>query len=141
MGNPPPRQWHDAIPATLAAIDTYCLNVRNRISDTVNGPDLFAVLLLLREGLANAVLHGSENDAGKTVTCDLCIHADDLTLDIVDQGPGFDWRSVFAHPPDPDCSSGRGLQIYLLYADQIDYNACGNHITIVRRLHKGASHG
>ena len=55
---------------------------------------LFAVNLVLREGLTNAVRHGNASEILKKVTLLLDLH-DKTRIKIVieDEGEGFDWKS------------------------------------------------
>ena len=94
----------------------------------------FDVKLLLREALLNAVLHGSRGDPLRQVSLSLAAAAGCLTATVADQGPGFDWRTAKASPPPPEATSGRGLTILTLYADDMRYNAAGNQLTLTKAV-------
>jgi len=53
----------------------------------------FSVLLVFREALTNAVLHGSARDLGKKIWCELAVKEDNVWITVEDQGAGFDWRT------------------------------------------------
>lgn len=95
---------------------------------------LFEVKLLLREALLNAVLHGNAQDATRTVRLDLLPGDGRLTLEVEDQGPGFDWRSGLASQAPPEATSGRGLTILKLYADDVHFNAAGNKVILTKAV-------
>ncbi|MHC1790754.1 ATP-binding protein [Solidesulfovibrio sp.] len=95
---------------------------------------LFDVKLLLREALLNAVLHGSRSDPLRRVSLAVAAADGRLTITVADQGPGFDWRSSLAKPPPPEATSGRGLTILTLYADDVRFNAAGNQVTLTKAV-------
>ena len=95
---------------------------------------LFDLKLLLREALLNAVLHGSRNDPKRQVTLEARAAEGRLTLVVADQGPGFDWRSGLSNMAPPEATSGRGLTILTLYADDVRYNAAGNVVTLTKAV-------
>ncbi len=95
---------------------------------------LFDVKLLLREALLNAVLHGSLSDSARTVSLEVLVADGRLTLSVQDQGPGFDWREGLANLPPPEATSGRGLTILKLYADDVRFNAAGNQVILTKAV-------
>lgn len=95
---------------------------------------LFDVKLLLREALLNAVIHGNRSDPLRQVTLGVAAADGRLTLTVTDQGPGFDWRAGLAKPPPPEATSGRGLTILTLYADDVRFNAAGNQVTLTKAV-------
>ena len=95
---------------------------------------LFDVKLLLREALLNAVIHGNRSDPQLQVSLVATAADGRLTLTVADQGPGFDWRAGLATPPPPEATSGRGLTILTLYADDVRFNAAGNQLTLTKAV-------
>lgn len=95
----------------------------------------FPILLVFREALTNAVVHGSARDPGKEVWCELAVKEDNVYITVEDQGPGFDWRAwLEKEKPAPDAVSGRGLAIMREYFDEICYNEKGNKIFLAKRI-------
>jgi serine/threonine-protein kinase RsbW len=90
----------------------------------------FRVELLARECLNNAVLHGNRMAADKYVDFRLSVGREWISLQIGDQGPGFDWRKARRQRVDTARSSGRGLQFCTLYAERVRFNRSGNRITL-----------
>ena len=120
--------------ATLALLDRAVEEtVRFIIGLNVTG-SLFDVKLLLREALLNAVIHGNRSDPLRQVTLVVAAADGRLTLTVTDQGPGFDWRASLAQPPPPEATSGRGLTILTLYADDVRFNAAGNQLTLTKAV-------
>jgi anti-sigma regulatory factor (Ser/Thr protein kinase) len=88
----------------------------------------------LTELLVNAIHHGNGRDYTKKVSIGHVVDGKKTVVSIMDEGPGFNPRSV----PDPtlpenlakDC--GRGLYIVRHYVDKMEFNAPGNRITITK---------
>lgn len=95
---------------------------------------LFDVKLLLREALLNAVLHGSRCDPLRAVSLEVRTAEGRLTLTVSDQGEGFDWRSGLSNLAPPEATSGRGLTILTLYADDVRFSASGNQVILTKTV-------
>lgn len=120
--------------ATLALLDRAVVeSVRFLQAQNASG-SLFDVKLLLREALLNAVLHGSRSDPSRVIALEVRTAEGRLTLTVTDQGPGFDWRAGLTNLAPPEATSGRGLTILTLYADDVRYNAAGNQVTLTKTV-------
>ncbi len=97
--------------------------------------DVFAVRLSLEEGLMNAIKHGNCRDATKSVRV-LC-EIDDarVSLEIEDQGLGFNPATI----PDPlaeenlDQPSGRGVFLMRQYMSRVEYRDGGRLLVLEKR--------
>jgi serine/threonine-protein kinase RsbW len=119
---------------SLEEVERVCVDVRNRLKGSVLGADLFAVELVLREALVNAVTHGCRERPDARVRCEVRRLGAAIRVAVGDTGPGFDWRlRQQAEVPD-DATSGRGVRLYGLYADRVAFNESGNHVVLHRRL-------
>ena len=102
-----------------------------------HGPfPLFDIKLFLREALLNAVLHGrDEHDrtGGQRVSWTVRLTDDAVECVVSDPGPGFDWKARRGRMPPPDAESGRGLCIMEAYADEVEFNAAGNEVRLVKK--------
>ena len=100
--------------------------------------DLFGVRLALEEGLMNAIKHGNQRDASKTVRVYCEISDTRAYIEIEDQGEGFDPTAV----PDPtaeenlDKISGRGLFLMRQYMTLVEYRDRGRLLVLEKRLTK-----
>ena len=94
----------------------------------------FALELIAREALGNAVLHGCKSDPAQTVSASFSVRPDRIELCVADSGPGFDWRNAPEWPPEPTCETGRGLCILKSYADSVEFNDSGNTVRIAKLL-------
>jgi serine/threonine-protein kinase RsbW len=91
----------------------------------------FAIETALREGLANAVLHGNRNDPRKKVRLSCgCEAAGGIRITIGDEGGGFDPSKV----PDPtvgeNLASGHGRGLFLIQKlmDEVHFENAGREI-------------
>jgi anti-sigma regulatory factor (Ser/Thr protein kinase) len=130
----PRRQcdWNSELPATLEAVEQFCLDFHRWCADTCAELNLFAATLLLREVLTNSVIHGCREDPGKRVSLVLRVKPGRLIVAIRDEGKGFDWRAVWDRRPDIADVSGRGISILRQYANSVRFNRAGNCVTMIR---------
>ncbi len=97
--------------------------------------EVFAIRLALDEAISNAIQHGNKSDPDKNVTIQFAFDGDALTIDVADEGPGFDPTDV----PDPTldenlCTpSGRGVMLIRAYMTEVRFNERCNCISMVKR--------
>jgi serine/threonine-protein kinase RsbW len=120
--------------STMENVDTFCMVVTKAITDNGSTNDLFAIELLVREAMTNAIIHGNAYDKDKKVCALFRILGDLVIIRITDEGHGFDWSTVKACSPDPLKASGRGLKIYSLYASRLAFSRRGNSVILSRRM-------
>jgi serine/threonine-protein kinase RsbW len=118
------------VASRLELVDGICGSVRDLLGRHGLEHVQFSVDLLLREFVVNAMEHGNGLDPGKRVTVDVKIGPKWVVLRILDEGPGFRWRTMSRTPPDEISTSGRGLAIGALYAHKLRFNNAGNQITL-----------
>jgi serine/threonine-protein kinase RsbW len=100
--------------------------------------------MALREALANAVLHGNQEDAGKRVyvrcRLELC---GELSIIVKDEGTGFDPNNL-ANPIDiANLTSTHGRGIYLMRAlmDDVRFEQGGTEVHMRKTLsHRNGNH-
>lgn len=122
------------VPSRLDQVASVQKAIVGHVCASGHGPDTqFAVRLALDEALANAILHGNGNDPTKEVTVEYTVTADDVRIQVCDEGNGFNPTNV----PDPTlpenlCKpNGRGIMLMRAYMKDIRYNECGNCVTLV----------
>ena len=126
----PTRTLSRIIPSRLNAVDAVCLELRAFLSSNNLAKASFAVELIARECLNNAILHGNKCQAEKKTTLSLRLGRRWMRLQITDEGAGFNWRKArqtLAHTED---THGRGISIGIQYADRVSFNRRGNQITL-----------
>ncbi len=103
-----------------------------RLLSSTSNLDAFAVRILLREALLNAVMHGGRQGEDSAIDLDVEFDADGLTLTVADRGPGFDWRRRLDRL-DVLADGGRGIPLMGIYADDMQYDEGGNRLTLRKR--------
>ncbi len=96
------------------------------------GRDFFGVEMALEESLSNAIRHGNCMDESKSVLVECKVSPDRFWLRVTDQGTGFKPQSVPDCTADEnlDCPGGRGLALIKAYMTRVEYNNCGNCVTM-----------
>ena len=129
------RSIHKTHPAALANVELICAEIDHLTRGMkLETKDSFAIHILVREALNNAVFHGCQEDEHLTFTCDFAVTPTEVRIMVVDEGPGFNWRVEREKTPDISAESGRGLALYAIYADTIQFNEAGNCVTLTRKL-------
>ena len=122
------------LPATLEAVETIVLEFKRRSQALLDRAHWFAVELLVREAVTNAVVHGCGSDSGKQVHCVWRLGSRRLLIAVRDEGEGFDWRGAWNDTAEISECSGRGIEILRKYASRVRYNDKGNMVAIVKRF-------
>lgn len=123
--------------AAPSAVEEFCIEFRRRAEKHLDRPQRFAAELLVREALNNAVVHGCRSDPGNRLRCALRLGVGRLTIAVMDDGDGFDWRAVLQRRNESaaaTAASGRGLGILFRYATRVRFNEKGNAVTVVKRF-------
>jgi serine/threonine-protein kinase RsbW len=87
----------------------------------------YQIELALREALANAIVHGCNNDPTKKVECCVaCTESSDVMIVVRDPGQGFSPNAV----PDPLAAENHGRGIYLInqLMDEVSFERNGSEI-------------
>ena len=122
-------RFQETIPSRMDKAEQLCLRVRKALSKNHLSRFCFPVELLTREAVSNALTHGNRNDATKSIALELRMGRTWIRLQVSDEGEGFAWRRAVRNPGDADAITGRGLHLYALYAERLQFNSCGNQVT------------
>jgi serine/threonine-protein kinase RsbW len=104
------------------------------------GSNLFVAL---DEAFVNAVKHGNKNDPTKLIRVGAELSPKEACFTIEDEGEGFDVETI-PDPRDPANlfkSSGRGVLLIYNIMDEVEYNAQGNRVKMVKRPEPAAETG
>jgi len=99
--------------------------------------DIFSIRLALEEATMNAIKHGNKLDPDKLVTVRYLVDNGSTTIEVTDQGGGFDLSLV----PDPtrdefiERPCGRGIMLMNAFMDSVEFNATGN--TVIMKKYRG----
>lgn len=125
------------MPSEVACIEqTVSLVTRHCLSGTAANDNLrFRLQVALAEALANAVVCGNQEDPAKSVQVDAELRVDRITVQVTDQGSGFDPEQVPepVHPEHIADTGGRGLFLIRKLVDDVHFNEQGNSICMTLR--------
>jgi anti-sigma regulatory factor (Ser/Thr protein kinase)/ABC-type transporter Mla MlaB component len=128
------------IHSDVALVDPVCKDVALLLEKEGQSQQAFAVDLVLREFINNAILHGNRHDISKMVRIVVRVGRTWIVIRVTDEGAGFDWRARMLAKPDETDTSGRGLAIGAQYSHRMRYNREGNQVTIwIRKTMKGSN--
>jgi len=130
--------WKEiTIPSVIEAVEKVESKVLSLLEEQGSAEEeLFSVRLALEEAVTNAIKHGNHFDRNKKVTVRFSSDSQTLTIQVEDEGDGFDPNDV----PDPTAEenlereSGRGLLLMRHYMDNVQFNDRGNCVTLVKRF-------
>src|SRR5262245_50779309 len=96
------------------------------------------VTMSVIEAGTNAIQHGHKRDASKDVDVKFTLYPDRVEIDVWDQGPGFDLKSINGDATSPEHlfdARGRGIFIMRACMDVVEFNfsSDGTHCHLVKR--------
>jgi serine/threonine-protein kinase RsbW len=98
-------------------------------------PERSNLFVALDEAFVNAVTHGNKNNPGKLIRITAELSPSEAVFTVEDEGEGFDVQQI-PDPRDPANlfkSSGRGVLLIYNIMDEVEYNAQGNLLKMVKR--------
>ena len=107
--------------ASVPAVERYFeeLFEARSLSEELHGN----VAVSISEAVNNAIHHGNQGDIAKTVVVNVDLSEEDLKIEVIDQGPGFEPDSL----PDPTApenlekETGRGIFIIKNLSDELEF--------------------
>jgi serine/threonine-protein kinase RsbW len=98
-------------------------------------PERSNLFIALDEAFVNAVKHGNKNDPTKLVRITAELSPREACFTVEDEGQGFNVQQI-PDPCDPANlfkTSGRGVLLMYNIMDEVEYNAQGNRVKMVKR--------
>ena len=98
-------------------------------------PERSNLFVALDEAFVNAVKHGNKSDPTKLIRITAELTPKEASFTVEDEGEGFDIREI-PDPCDPANlfrTSGRGVLLIYNIMDEVEYNAQGNRVKMVKR--------
>jgi len=98
-------------------------------------PERSNLFIALDEAFVNAVKHGNKNDPTKLIRVTAELTPKEASFTVEDEGEGFNVQDI-PDPCDPANlfkSSGRGVLLIYNIMDEVEYNAQGNRVKMVKR--------
>ena len=124
------------LPSDLALMNGVLEFLQERVAKLgLIRPERSNLFVALDEAFVNAVKHGNKNDLTKLVKITAELSPKEASFTVEDEGEGFDIREI-PNPCDPENlfrTSGRGVLLIYNIMDEVEYNAQGNQIKMVKR--------
>jgi len=98
-------------------------------------PERSNLFVALDEAFVNAVKHGNKSNPEKLLRITADLSPREAIFTVEDEGEGFDVREI-PDPCDPANlfrTSGRGVMLMYNIMDEVEYNARGNKVKMVKR--------
>jgi serine/threonine-protein kinase RsbW len=125
-----------ALPSDLTLMNGVLQYLLDRVSKLrLIAPENSNLFIALDEAFVNAVKHGNKNDPTKLIRIGAELSPKEACFTIEDEGEGFDVKAI-PDPCDPANlfkSSGRGVLLIYNIMDEVEYNAQGNRVKMVKR--------
>lgn len=110
--------------------------MRRHIQD-ISGEKEYDLRLALAEILYNAIIHGNNGDSNKKVFLKLQIVKRTVIIKVVDEGDGFDYKTLLAGFGKDDSlenEHGRGVRLAISLMDEFSFNEKGNEVVCSKRV-------
>jgi serine/threonine-protein kinase RsbW len=124
------------LPSDLTLMNDVLEYLLGRVSQLgIVAPERSNLFIALDEAFVNAVKHGNKNDPTKLVRVTAELSSHEACFTVEDEGEGFDVGSI-PDPCDPTNlfkTSGRGVLLIHNIMDEVEYNAQGNRLKMVKR--------
>lgn len=100
------------------------------------------LLIVVRELLTNAIVHGSKSDGTKMVRLVLSFFDNRFIVEVDDEGEGFEYEALDLRLPDyPFSLSKRGLIIVHELTEELVFIGRGNRVHAVVHAHEAPDRG
>jgi serine/threonine-protein kinase RsbW len=133
-------QLHEMIefelPSDLSLMNGILQYLLDRVSKLgIVTPERSNLFIALDEAFVNAVKHGNKNDPTKLLRVTAELSPREACFTVEDEGEGFNVKEI-PDPCDPANlfkTSGRGVLLIYNIMDEVEYNAQGNRVKMVKR--------
>lgn len=126
---------HCVFASTLTNIDTVIDKVKHFLRANNIAGNHFELVYVLREALNNAVIHGNKKDSTLDVEFNLKLEESGISMEIANQGPGFNWRKQLLKKREETTSpSGRGLQSMIDFGFALRFDESGNTLYLTKKI-------
>ena len=127
----------ETMPSQLKLIDDFVSSLLARLFSSPSEKNtVFNIKLALHEALINAVKHGNKMNGDLSVRVDITKEDGQLTIQVTDQGEGFDFKNI----PDPitpenlEKLNGRGIFLIQNAMDRVEFAGNGRMIKMTKFL-------
>src|ERR1043165_3956958 len=124
------------LPSDLALMNGVLEYLQERVAKLgLIRPERSNLFIALDEAFVNAVKHGNKNDPSKLLKITAELSSKEASFTVEDEGEGFNIQEI-PDPCDPANlfrTSGRGVLLIYNIMDEVEYNAQGNRVKMVKR--------
>ena len=124
------------LPSDLSLMNGVLQFLLERVSKLgIVTPERSNLFIALDEAFVNAVKHGNKNDPSKLLRVTAELSRREACFTVEDEGEGFNVQDI-PDPCDPTNlfkTSGRGVLLIYNIMDEVEYNAQGNRVKMVKR--------
>jgi serine/threonine-protein kinase RsbW len=124
------------LPSDLRLMNGVLEYLQERVSKLgLISPERSNLFIALDEAFVNAVKHGNKSDPTKLLKITAELSPNEACFTVEDEGEGFDINEI-PDPCDPANlfrTSGRGVLLIYNIMDEVEYNAQGNRVKMVKR--------
>ena len=124
------------LPSDLALMNGVLEYLQERVAKLgLIRPERSNLFIALDEAFVNAVKHGNKNDPSKLLKITAELSSKEASFTVEDEGEGFNIHEI-PDPCDPANlfrTSGRGVLLIYNIMDEVEYNAQGNRVKMVKR--------
>ena len=124
------------LPSDLALMNGVLDYLQERVAKLgLIRPERSNLFIALDEAFVNAVKHGNKNDPSKLLKITAELSPKEAAFTVEDEGEGFDVQQI-PDPCDPANlfkTSGRGVLLIYNIMDEVEYNAQGNRVKMIKR--------
>jgi serine/threonine-protein kinase RsbW len=124
------------LPSDLALMNGVLEYLQERVAKLgLIRPERSNLFVALDEAFVNAVKHGNKNDLTKLVKITAELSPKEAAFTVEDEGEGFNIQEI-PNPCDPENlfrTSGRGVLLIYNIMDEVEYNAQGNRVKMIKR--------
>lgn len=129
----------ETIPSQLKLIPGLISSVIEKLGQLpLDAEIIFSVKIVLHEALINAIKHGNKMNSGLSVKVDIVFKPEQLTIQVTDQGEGYDYKNI----PDPtepqnlEKLKGRGIFLIKHAMDKVEFENQGRTIRMIKYLNQ-----
>lgn len=127
----------ETLPSKLDQVNDFISLLLAKLSPlSLNQDLLFNIKLSLHESIINAIKHGNKLDPNLKVKVEIVTAADQIMLQVTDQGKGFDFEKI-PNPITPENLvklSGRGIFMIQNAMDKVEFADQGRTIQMIKFL-------
>ncbi len=128
---------HEKLKTDLKAVNPFLDRVAQELLPLIGSKDdVFKIKLALEEAVVNSMRHGNRLDERCFVTVHIDVGPRQITMDIHDEGDGFDFRVL----PDPTRGekatqpSGRGVYLMRKLMDKVEFYDNGSGVRMSKTI-------